>query len=73
MDIITHILVSSLDQGEYINMGVGVMRDLNTFLSTLYTVRIQTRRSLDRHNYSHTGELIDSPNHTTIDILFCFM
>jgi hypothetical protein len=40
-------------------------------LATLYTVRIQTRRSLDRRNYTHTGEFIGSPTHATI--AFCFV
>jgi hypothetical protein len=40
------------------------------FLTTLYAVRIQTRRSLDRHNYTHTGELLGSPIHATIAFSF---
>ena len=36
------------------------------FLTTLYSGRIQTRRNLDRHNYTHTGEFLDSPIHETI-------
>ena len=33
------------------------------FLATLYAVRIQTRRSLDRHYYTHIGELHGSTIH----------
>jgi hypothetical protein len=42
------------------------------FLATLYAVRIHTRRSLDRHDYTHSDELISSTHPSKMDIvLFC--